>query len=111
MPNSMQEKMQMVAKRPKQPSNEWSSLASNRKVTSQTKLQMPGKQDYMEAMPFTIDSSPLTPDGSVTAKELSQGYGNGKMMPTDDNFTNEHYDEFYADAGGFAERSNYLDRI
>jgi hypothetical protein len=41
---------------------------------------------------------------------LKKGFSRGKMKGTDDQYTGEHIDLFYGDAGGFIERNNYLDR-
>jgi hypothetical protein len=51
----------------------------------------------------------------LTRESLQQGFSRKEMAPTDDMSTNEHIDEFYADAivdgvTGFCERGNVLDR-
>jgi hypothetical protein len=38
------------------------------------------------------------------------GFKKRTMKGSDDQYTGEHVDHFYGDAGGFAERNNYLDR-
>ena len=39
-----------------------------------------------------------------------KGYTKAEMKGTDDQYTGEHTDLFYGDAGGFVERNNYMDR-
>ena len=41
----------------------------------------------------------------------AEGFTRRDMKGTDDQYTGEHVDLFYGDAGGFAERNNYLDRL
>jgi hypothetical protein len=41
---------------------------------------------------------------------LRKGFTKAEMKGTDDQYTGEHCDLFYGDAGGFVERNNYLDR-
>ena len=42
---------------------------------------------------------------------LPEGKVKLPMGGADDMYTGEHVDHFYGDAGGFAERNNYLDRL
>jgi hypothetical protein len=46
----------------------------------------------------------------TNSTSISEGFTRRKMSGTDDQYTGEHVDLFYGDAGGFAERNNYLDR-
>jgi hypothetical protein len=41
---------------------------------------------------------------------MERGFTRLEMKGTDDQYTGEHVDHFYGDAGGFVERNNYLDR-
>ena len=41
---------------------------------------------------------------------FAQGYTKREMKAIDDQYTGEHIEHFYGDAGGFVERNNYLDR-
>jgi hypothetical protein len=43
-------------------------------------------------------------------ESFREGFTKRKMKGTDDQYTGEHVDHFYGDAGGFVERNNYLDR-
>jgi len=63
------------------------------------------------AMPFDFAGSTDVTD-QITAKALSlaQGFTKHDMKGTDDQYTGEHTDLFYGDAGGFVERNNYMDR-
>jgi hypothetical protein len=42
---------------------------------------------------------------------FDEGFKKRELKATDDQYTGEHVDHFYGDAGGFAERNNYLDRM
>jgi len=63
-----------------------------------------------------INNMPLSMAGAsdVSADTNSQSFAEGftrrRMKGSDDQYTGEHVDHFYGDAGGFAERNNYLDR-
>jgi hypothetical protein len=55
----------------------------------------------------------LDGDNDVTKNDpdfLKKGYSKFRLKGTDDQYTGEHIDLFYGDAGGFIERNNYLDR-
>jgi len=41
---------------------------------------------------------------------FAEGFKKRDMKGSDDQYTGEHVDHFYGDAGGFVERNNYLDR-
>jgi hypothetical protein len=40
----------------------------------------------------------------------AEGFTKRDMKAIDDQYTGEHVEHFYGDAGGFVERNNYLDR-
>lgn len=46
----------------------------------------------------------------LTQPAIVKGFTKAPMKGTDDQYTGEHCDLFYGDAGGFVERNNYLDR-
>lgn len=46
----------------------------------------------------------------VTGESFAEGFRKLPMKGCDDQYTGEHVDHFYGDAGGFVERNNYLDR-
>lgn len=47
---------------------------------------------------------------STNPESLREGFKRLDMKGTDDQYTGEHMDLFYGDAGGFVERNNYCDR-
>ena len=53
-----------------------------------------------------------TSDASMDTnpESFARGYTKRQMKGSDDQYTGEHVDHFYGDAGGFVERNNYLDR-
>ena len=53
---------------------------------------------------FTDVTNHLTPEA------INKGFTKHAMKGTDDQYTGEHTDLFYGDAGGFVERNNYMDR-
>lgn len=62
-----------------------------------------------EQMPLTMmGENDVSKDTNPEA--YREGFTRRKMKGTDDQYTGEHADHFYGDAGGFAERNNYLDR-
>ena len=64
----------------------------------------------INSMPFQISgSSDVSKD--VNPQAFEEGFKNLELKATDDQYTGEHVDHFYGDAGGFAERNNYLDRM
>lgn len=65
-------------------------------VINQMPLVMAGQSDV------SMDTNPASFD---------EGFRRREMRGVDDQYTGEHVDHFYGDAGGFCERNNYLDRI
>jgi hypothetical protein len=67
------------------------------------------KRSEVNNMPFSMagetDVSKDTNEGA-----FYRGFTKRQMKGTDDQYTGEHVDHFYGDAGGFVERNNYLDR-
>ena len=60
-------------------------------------------------MPLVISGqSDVSQD--TNPESLERGFKKREMKGTDDQYTGEHMDHFYGDAGGFVERNNYLDR-
>jgi hypothetical protein len=63
----------------------------------------------INGMPLsTAGESDVSKDTNPTA--FREGFTKRDMKGTDDQYTGEHMDHFYGDAGGFVERNNYLDR-
>ena len=61
-------------------------------------------------MPFVM-SGQLDVSKDVNPQAFAEGFTKREQKGTDDQYTGEHVDQFYGDAGGFVERNNYLDRI
>jgi hypothetical protein len=79
--------------------------------------QLPPGMEIGNQMRKQRDSMPLSLAGAtdVSSKVVEQGsidkgFARLEMKGTDDQYTGEHVDHFYGDAGGFVERNNYLDR-
>lgn len=68
------------------------------------------KRVQIQSMPLTL-SGRNDVSGKMDAPEsMERGFTRLEMKGTDDQYTGEHVDHFYGDAGGFVERNNYLDR-
>lgn len=63
----------------------------------------------IKAMPLVI-SSENDVSKDVNPQAFAEGFKNLELKAIDDQYTGEHVDHFYGDAGGFVERNNYLDR-
>lgn len=61
-------------------------------------------------MPLVLSGSTDISGGQVKPESLMKGFEKVEMKGCDDQYTGEHVDHFYGDAGGFVERNNYLDR-
>lgn len=97
----------------------WVSFESQRVTTGVTR---PGEENKFNCMPVGYDATSARDkfgtsfggdddvSGGITPKSLEKGFERKDMKGTDDIYTGEHVDLFYGDAGGFAERNNYLDR-
>lgn len=67
------------------------------------------KRVQIQNMPLVLaGESDVSKD--TNAQALADGFTKRKMKGCDDQYTGEHVDHFYGDAGGFVERNNYLDR-
>jgi len=70
-----------------------------------------GNQCWSEqnTMPLSVaGESDVSKDANPGA--FDKGFTKRDMKGTDDQYTGEHVDQFYGDAGGFVERNNYMDR-
>ena len=78
---------------------------------------MPPGMDINQQPRREINSMPLSLAGKTDVtdclndKALKEGFTKHDMLGCDDQYTGEHVDLFYGDAGGFVERNNYLDRL
>ena len=64
-----------------------------------------------KGMPLSLAGETDVSCCQVNAEALGKGFEKIDMKGCDDQYTGEHVDHFYGDAGGFAERNNYLDRM
>lgn len=132
-PTSLQEKFQItVPPNHKAEDNEgaWASFESARDVN--------GTQEFCPANAGSVDmhrfnkmppgmelhnqcdteqrQMPLSMAGETDVSQdtnptaFAEGFKKRDMKGDDDQYTGEHMDHFYGDAGGFVERNNYLDR-
>ena len=79
--------------------------------------QLPPGMEIGNQMRKQLTNMPLSLAGrtdvssNVTSPEsMLKGFTRLEMKGSDDQYTGEHVDHFYGDAGGFVERNNYLDR-
>lgn len=63
-----------------------------------------------KGMPLSLAGATDISCGQLSAEALAKGFEKVGMKGCDDQYTGEHVDHFYGDAGGFVERNNYLDR-
>ena len=77
---------------------------------------MPPGMDINNQCSAEINGMPLSMSGETDVSKdtspgaFAKGFTKREMKGTDDQYTDEHVDHFYGDAGGFVERNNYLDR-
>jgi hypothetical protein len=94
---------------------EWCSVAIN-DVDGSKFNQLPPGMDISNQMRKQITGMPMTMAGETDVSKdvnpgaFAKGFTKREMKGTDDQYTGEHVDHFYGDAGGFVERNNYLDR-
>jgi len=129
--NFFQEKFQVIAPAKPEGGEPWVSADSQRdlrglkefvpataeSVDPQRFNQMPpgmdiGDQKFKEKndLPFSMAGATDVSD-TTTDAGFRNGFVKQQMKGCDDQYTGEHVDHFYGDAGGFAERNNYLDRM
>jgi hypothetical protein len=79
--------------------------------------QLPPGMEINNQYRAQVDDMPLTISGRSdvggkldSPESMDRGFTRLEMKGTDDQYTGEHVDHFYGDAGGFVERNNYLDR-
>lgn len=127
----LQEKFQISVPDRKEDGESWTSFESARssqadvprsdgnKVNSNPDGKfnyLPPGMDISNQCSVEINSMPLSLAGEsdvsmdTNPKALASGFTKREMKGIDDQYTGEHVDLFYGDAGGFAERNNYLDR-
>lgn len=127
----LQEKFQVIIPVREEDGEPWTSFESARDTTCDSEWACDCADDVdprkFNAMPPGMDigaqwvteqrNQPFVMSGQsdvskdTNPQAFAQGFTKRKMRGTDDSYTGEHVDHFYGDAGGFAERNNYLDRI
>lgn len=129
--NHLQEKMQITVPAKDEAGEGWASFQSARDSQSEVPQfcpntsadpdgnkfnKMPPGMDISNQNSAEINNMAFVMAGeSDVSKDTNPGaFDNGftkrQMKGTDDQYTGEHVDHFYGDAGGFVERNNYLDR-
>lgn len=98
----------------------WVDFKTTRRTTgtdTQCLNDMPAGMDITDQHSTEQHSMPLSLAGRTDvsskhadASALDAGFTKIGMKGCDDQYTGEHVDHFYGDAGGFVERNNYLDR-
>ena len=128
--NSLQEKFQITVPDRSENGEAWTTFESARQsqecvgdyapkhsgdVDGRKFNEMPPGMD-IDQLTSEINNMPLSMAGESdvsrvgSAANFEQGFSKRAMKGTDDQYTGEHVDHFYGDAGGFVERNNYLDR-
>ena len=124
MRSPLQEKIQITVRAPEEPADSWVDQSTSRQ--SQTNVPgghgdklnfLPPGMDLSNQKSSEIHNMPLVMSGTsdvsadTNPEAFDKGFTRKQMGGTDDQYTGEHVDHFYGDAGGFVERNNYLDRI
>jgi len=93
----------------------WASVAStHRTYPIRDPARLPPPQ--IDSPVVDNDQMPLVTSGETDVTKDSnpeafrRGFTKHDLGMVDDQYTGEHVDHFYGDAGGFVERNNYLDR-
>ena len=127
----LQEKFQITVPAKDEAEEPWVSFEANRDpsgtppwcsespedVDNRKFNQLPPGMDINNQLNVQIENMPLSMAGeSDVSKDtnpgaFAKGFTKREMKGTDDQYTGEHVDHFYGDAGGFSERNNYLDRM
>lgn len=111
----LQEKFQVTLPGKIEGGEGWADFEAQRRVYPEPHLCMPYTQIVEHVvkdhgMPLSLAGATDVTD-NVNQADLKRGYDLHAMQGTDDQYTGEHVDHFYGDAGGFVERNNYLDRM
>ena len=117
----LQEKFQILSPGKIEDGENWVSAESVRDLRGMKNSgefnKMPPGTDIANQYHTQQENMPLSMAGAAdvshdtTPKAMLEGFTRRDMKGTDDQYTGEHVDLFYGDAGGFAERNNYLDRL
>ena len=131
IPSSLQEKLQITVPAKEEAGESWVDFESQRQsqanvgdwcaeYSADTDMrrfnEMPPGMN-IDQRRAEINNMPLSLAGQTDVSAdtnpaaLANGFTKRQMKGTDDQYTGEHMDLFYGDAGGFTERNNYLDRM
>ena len=128
---SLQEKLQVTVPAPEEAGESWVPFERARDINRQEWRNHVNAESYarlkLNHMPAGMEMSNqcsteqsvmpmvMSGEGDVTPCTTPESFAHGfvklPMSGCDDQYTGEHVDHFYGDAGGFVERNNYLDRI
>jgi len=114
----LQEKFQITVPAKEEQGEPWADFNANRDLRGMEHptVFMPPGMDITNQCLTQQENMPLSMAGeSDVSKDTNPesfecGFKKREMKGTDDQYTGEHVDHFYGDAGGFVERNNYLDR-
>lgn len=116
----LQEKFQITVPTKTEDGEGWVDFKTTRRTTgtdTECLNDMPAGMDIgnqhsteQHQMPFVLAGRSDVSGRLADQKALDTGYTKVGMKGCDDQYTGEHVDHFYGDAGGFVERNNYLDR-
>ena len=121
--SNLQEKLQITVPAKDEAGEGWVSADSARDSQSDVPSflarfnKMPPGMEIDNQCSAEINNMPLVMSGQndvskdVNDTAFKEGFKVREMNGTDDQYTGEHVDLFYGDAGGFVERNNYLDRM
>ena len=111
----LQEKFQVIGPEVKEPDSGWASQGSALRADPMPRdkfnVVSDANSEGTNGMPFSLAGCTDQSCEQVSAESLGKGFQKVDMKGCDDQYTGEHIDHFYGDAGGFAERNNYLDRM
>ena len=132
MRSPLQEKFQIVTPTKPEAGDPWASFESARQSQGavprfcpdsatdydlQKFNKMPPGMEMDNQNALELHQMPLSMAGEsdvskdTNPQAFAEGFKKRELKATDDQYTGEHVDHFYGDAGGFTERNNYLDRM
>jgi len=119
----LQEKLQITVPAKEEAGDQWVSAKSQRCVhgvpVTDTKskynftppgMEMGNQEFYDQPKMSFVMAGTTDVSEDTNPAAFAEGFKKRDMKASDDQYTGEHVDHFYGDAGGFVERNNYLDR-
>jgi hypothetical protein len=107
----LQEKFQITVPGKSEDEGGWVNPTHVSKPVTKFNVVPDNNVEGTKAMPLSLAGATDISCGQLSAESVSKGFEKIEMKSCDDQYTGEHVDHFYGDAGGFAERNNYLDRM